>query len=73
MEMKYIQIFFELNKLKIIYELRNDINNNINQTNKNYNIYTSRNSNNLNEDNILFRISLYKIDLNIIITKIKLT
>ena len=72
MEMKYKQIFFELNELKIIYELSNDINNNnINQTNKNYSNYTN-NNNNLNEDNILYRISLYKIDWNIIISKIKL-
>ena len=60
-EMKYKEIFFELNELKIIYELSNDINNN-----------NISNNNNFDEDNILYRISLYKINWNIIITKIKL-
>ena len=66
LEMKYIQIFFELNELKIIYELSNDINNNINQTNKNYSNY-SNNSNNLTSHNILYSISLSIIDWNILI------
>ena len=65
--MKYKQIFFELKELKIIYELSND-NTNINQTNKNNN----NNSNNaMTEDIVFYKISLFKIEWNIIICKIK--
>ena len=56
--MKYKEILFELKELKIIYEISND-NNNINQTNK-------------NEENILYRISLYKLEWNIIECKMNL-
>ena len=56
--MKYKEILFELKELKIIYEISND-NNNINQTNK-------------NEENILYKLSLYKIEWNIIECKINL-
>ena len=66
-QMKYKQIFFELKELKIIYELSND-NININQTNKNNN-----NSNYaMTEDIVFYKISLFKIEWNIIICKIKL-
>lgn len=68
-QMKYKQIFFELKELKIIYELSND-NNNINQTNKNNN--NNSNNNTMTEDIVFYKISLFKIEWNIIICKIKL-
>ena len=68
-QMKYRQIFFELKELKIIYELSSD-NFNINQTNKNNN--NSNNNNSMTEDIVFYKISLLKIEWNIIICKIKL-
>ena len=65
-EMKYKRILFELKELKIIYEMSND--NNINQANKNNN----NNSSIITEDNLFYKISLYKIEWNIIICKTKL-
>ena len=69
-EMKYKQIFFELKELKIIYELSND-NFNINQANKNNN-NNSNNNNIMTEDIVFYKISLFKIEWNIIICEIKL-
>ena len=67
-EMKFKQILFELKEFKIIYEMSND-NININQTNKNNN---NNNNNIITEDNLFYKISLFKIEWNIIICKIKL-
>ena len=57
---KYKEILFELKEFKIIYQICND-NNNIIQTNKNN-----------DEENILYKISLYKIEWNILVCRMKL-
>ena len=62
MENKYREVLFELKEFKLIYEMSND--NGINQTNKNNSI--------INEDNLLYKLSLYKIEWNIIKCKIRL-
>ena len=64
---KYKEVLFELKELKIIYQISNDNNNTIQTNNKNNN-----NDEITNEENLLFNISLYKIEWNIIECKIKL-
>jgi len=64
---KYKEILFELKEFQLIYQICNDNNNNnILQINKN------NNDDSTNEENILYKISLYKIEWNIILCKIKL-